>query len=161
MPASLMIWPHLSSSLTSIADAISELPFIGAAPMLSRKALVSSVASIWLNKVSSFLTIGLGVAAGSHTAHQALRSYPGRPASVAPGYSGATGERSAVVTASARMVPCLACCTPKLASMMMKSSWPPIISVMAVGVALYATGSGLVPVILVNSAVAACENEFG
>ena len=72
----------------------------------------------------SFFTISAGVLAGTRNAYQDETSKPGTPDSATVGNSGAVGKRLAVVTASPRNCPDLACCSTPAMVLNMTSTRP-------------------------------------
>ncbi len=78
-----------------------------------------------------FATISGGVLAGTKNAYHAETSKPGTPASATDGNSGAVGKRLAVVTASPRNCPVLACCSTPAMVLNMTSTRPGMTSLSA------------------------------
>src|SRR5260221_11755907 len=81
----------------------------GTAPRSRKPFLISAEANALLASRFMRATISFGVPLGAIRPNQELTSKPGRPASSTVGTSGMEGERSLVVTASARSLPDFTC----------------------------------------------------
>src|SRR5436305_3504888 len=107
-PANSTTFFHLSVSDCTTAPKPSGVTMIGMPPSSATRCFIAGSARISLTSLLSLSTISSGVPFGAPMPNHALAS---KPFTVSPtvGTSASSGARSAVVTASARNPPDLAC----------------------------------------------------
>src|ERR1044072_6221645 len=101
-----------------------------------KRSVRSGVAIAARIALLSVMTIARGVLAGAAMPYQLLAEYPGIPASIIVGNSGATLDLCTLVTASARILPAFACCNAAGIVGMLACTWPDMTSVIAAAMPL-------------------------
>src|SRR5215468_430069 len=153
MPANLTTLPHFSvSSAMNFPKSAGELGS-AVAPKSANRAFILGSARAALISLLSLSTISAGVLFGAPTPVQKLDSYPGTN-SATVGMSGNTGERVAVVTASARSLPPLTYSIDEDMVANMTCTGPPSRSTSAGPAPRYGTCTRVTPVIILNSSPA-------
>src|SRR6516162_5511289 len=140
------------SSTRSLPKSAGE-PGRAVAPNSANRAFILGSARAALISLLSLSTISAGVLFGAPTPVQKLDSYPGTN-SATVGISGNTGERVAVVTASARSLPPLTYSIDEDMVANMTCTCPPSRSTSAGPAPRYGTCTRLTPVIILNSSPA-------
>src|ERR1019366_10438315 len=103
--------------------------------------------------------ICFGVPAEANRPNQDVTSYPGRPACVTVGISGAAGEGLALVTPSSRNCPDCTAGIPAARPPNEMSTCPPIRSCNTAPLPLYGTWIILMCAIALNNSPARCDGE--
>src|SRR6516164_4378749 len=137
------------SSARSLPKSADE-PGRAVAPNSANRAFILGSARAALISLLSLSTISAGVLFDAPTPVQKLDSYPGTN-SATVGMSGNTGERVAVVTASARSLPPLTYSIDEDMVANMTCTCPPSRSTSAGPAPRYGTCTRLTPVIILNS----------
>jgi hypothetical protein len=154
MPASRTTIASRLTSAARKAAACAGVPAPGSAPSWAKRALTSGCTRIRPTSACIFSRTAGGVFAGASSTNQAEKSYPGTPDSAIVGNSGASAERFAVLTASARSLPVFTGCADDRIGAIIHCTWPPIRSVTAGAEPLSATWTARVPDWLVGIAPA-------
>ena len=123
IPAALITGPHISVSDLSCAASSAGVEPMAMTPTCSSLLLIAGSRRIAIVSACSFLTISAGVLTGTRNAYHDETSKPGTK-SATVGNSGAVGKRLAVVTASPRNCPDLACCSTPAMVLNMTSTRP-------------------------------------
>src|SRR5215471_19208570 len=149
-PANFTTLADFSVSSTRSLPKSADEPGRAVAPNSANRAFILGSARAALISLLSLSTISAGVLFGAPTPVQKLDSYPGTN-SATVGMSGNTGERVAVVTASARSLPLLTYSIDEDMVANMTCTCPPSRSTSAGPAPRYGTCTRLTPVIILNS----------
>src|SRR5262245_52883492 len=131
MPAALIIGPHLSISDRSSAPSPSDVELSTTTPSGSNLALTAGSDNAVAVAAFSLAMILGGVLAGTNSAYQDDTSKPGVPDSAMGGSSGAVAKRFGLVTASPRSCPERTVCSREPLVLIVESTRPAMVSVMA------------------------------
>src|SRR5262249_13396464 len=149
-PANFTTLADFSVSSTRSLPKSADEPGRAVAPNSANRAFILGSARAALISLLSLSTISAGVLFGAPTPVQNLDSYPGTN-SATVGMSGNTGERVAVVTASARSLPPLTYSIDEDIVANMTCTCPLSRSTSAGPAPRYGTCTRLTPVIILNS----------